>query len=317
MQVDRKGYYDQKSRSGRLTKIRATEKLICLLDQDGPIWPWETCQHPDAEVLIFKDEKKKRIDFTDTDATRLMRDNLRLINNALLAHWPDLELPDDQFSRLGKAMVADEDRQPLDLSRRTLYRVFNNRSFEQGGRFYGGWWQEVPRVYRRFIRIDGEPTAELDYSSLHPRILYALAKLPMVGDPYDLGLGSQHRPRVKETFNALVNASGKLEEPDIYQHEGLSLTFPELQERIKERHKDIAHMFNSSFGLKGQSLDSSIAEKVLLHFAGRGICCLPIHDSFVVPRNYEADLQDVMLRAYREVMDQEGRSKRKEKFRRS
>src|SRR5262249_51017273 len=60
---------------------------------------------------------------------------------------------------------------------------------------------------------------------------------------------------------------------------------------------------------KGQSLDSTIAEKVLLHFAGRGICCLPIHDSFIVPSNYEADLHAVMLRAYREVMGQEGEVK--------
>jgi hypothetical protein len=309
VQIDREGYFDQESGTGRLTKIRGTEKLIGLLHQDGPLWPWELCHRPDAEVLVLKDEKKNRIDFTDNDATRLIRDNLRLINNALLAHWPDLELADDQLSRLGKAMVADDDRQPLDLSRRTLYRVFNNRSFEQGGRFYGGWWQHVPRVYRPFIRINGERTTELDYSSLHPRILYALAGLQMIGDPYDIGLDPRHRDRVKETFNALVNASGKIEEPDIYQHEGLPLTFPELQERIKERHKAIAHMFNSGFGLKGQSLDSSIAEKVLLHFAGRGICCLPIHDSFVVPRNCEAELQDVMLRAYREVMDQDGEVK--------
>ena len=157
-----------------LPEIRGTEKLITLLDQDGPLWPWELYQRADAEVLILKDGEKKRINFTDSDATQAMRDNLRVINNALLSHWADLELPDNKFRRLGGWMIADEDRQPLDLSRRTLYRVFNNRSFEQGGRFYGGWWQEVPRVYRRFIRIDGEPTAELDYSSLHPRILYAL-----------------------------------------------------------------------------------------------------------------------------------------------
>jgi len=309
VQIDHEGYWDQKSRKGRLTKIRGTEKLIGLLDQDGPLWPWEICQRPDSEVLVFKDEKKKRIDFTETEATCRMRESLRAINNVLLAHWADLELPDDKLRRLGEGMVADDDRQPLDLSRRTLYRVFNNRSFEQGGRFYGGWWQHVPRVYRPFIRINGERTTELDYSSLHPRILYALAGLQMIGDPYDMGLDPRHRDRVKETFNALVNASGNIEEPDIYQHEGLPLTFPELQERIKERHKAIAHMFNSGFGLKGQSLDSSIAEKVLLRFAGRGICCLPIHDSFVVPRNYEGDLQDVMLRAYREVMDQEGEVK--------
>jgi hypothetical protein len=314
VQVDRKGYWDQKSRKGRVTKICGTEKLIGVLDQDGPLWPWEICQRPDSEVLVLKDEKKKRMDFAETEATRRMRDILRAINNVLLAHWADVELPDDRLRRLGREMVADEDRQPLDLSRRTLYRVFNNRSFEQGGRFYGGWWQHVPRVYRRFIRINGERTTELDYSSLHPRIMYALEGNELIGDPYDIGSDPRHRRRVKETFNAMINATGKIEEPDTYRHEGLPLTFPELQERIKERHKAIAHMFNSGFGLKGQSLDSSIAEKVLLHFAGRGICCLPIHDSFIVPRNYEADLQDVMLRAYREVMDQEGEVKAEGEF---
>ena len=309
VQVDRKGYYDQKSGSGRLTKIRGTEKLIGLLDQDGPLWPWEICQRPDSEVLVLKDEKKKRMDFTETEATRRMRDNLRAINNVLLAHWADLELPDDGFRRLGGWMVADDDRQPLDLSRRTLYRVFNNRLFEQGGRFYGGWWQHVPRIYRRFIRINGERTTELDYSSLHPRIMYALEGKELIGDPYDIGSDPRHRHRVKETFNAMINATGKIEEPDTYRLEELGLTFPELQERIKDRHMAIAHLFNSGFGLQGQSLDSSIAEKVLLHFTGRGICCLPIHDSFIVPSNYEADLHAVMLRAYKEVMNQEGKVK--------
>jgi hypothetical protein len=308
VQIDREGYWDKKNRTGKPTKIRGTEKLVALLDQDGPTWPWETCRRPDAEVLILKDESKERIDFPDTDATQAMRNNLRVINNALLSHWADLELPDDKFRKLSGRMIA-EDRQPLNLSRRTLYRVFNNRSVEQGGRFYGGWWQEVPRVYRRFIRINGEPTTELDFSSLHPRILYALAGLQMIGDPYDIGLDPRHRDRVKETFNAMVNATGKIEEPDIYQHEGLLQTFSELQERIKEQHKAIAHMFNSGFGLKGQSLDSSIAEKVLLHFARRGICCLPVHDSFIVHSYHEAELRDVMLRAYREVVDQEGEVK--------
>lgn len=54
-----------------------------------------------------------------------------------------------------------------------VYRVFNNGSWKQGGRFYGGFWQGIPSEYRRYIRIDGFPTVEVDYSTHHPVLLYA------------------------------------------------------------------------------------------------------------------------------------------------
>jgi hypothetical protein len=49
--------------------------------------------------------------------------------------------------------------------------VFNNGSFNEGGRFYGGWWQNFPSDYRQFITINGHTTWEYDYSSLHPAML--------------------------------------------------------------------------------------------------------------------------------------------------
>jgi hypothetical protein len=50
-----------------------------------------------------------------------------------------------------------------------LYRVFNNGSFDLGGRFYGPSWQALPKAWRGRIQIDGEAVVELDYGSLHPR----------------------------------------------------------------------------------------------------------------------------------------------------
>lgn len=76
--------------------------------------------------------------------------------------------------------------------RNFVYRVFNNNSFRQGGRFYGGFWQQIPREYRKFIRIDGHPTVEIDYSSHHPVLLYAKKGINYWkeygedNDPYDL-----------------------------------------------------------------------------------------------------------------------------------
>lgn len=59
----------------------------------------------------------------------------------------------------------EEDRPRfVDLTRNRIYRVFNNQSFDEGGRFYGGWWQRVPSDYRKFITINWVPTRELEYT---------------------------------------------------------------------------------------------------------------------------------------------------------
>ena len=40
--------------------------------------------------------------------------------------------------------MADPDKRPIDLTRRTLVRIFAEGQFDKGGRFYRGWWQNVP-----------------------------------------------------------------------------------------------------------------------------------------------------------------------------
>ena len=58
---------------------------------------------------------------------------------------------------------SPDDYRPLMLSKRSLYRVFNDTEFQTGGRFYGGWWQEIPSKYRDRITIDGKRTVASAY----------------------------------------------------------------------------------------------------------------------------------------------------------
>jgi hypothetical protein len=306
LQLDLKGFYDKEKGTGKVTKVRGTKKLVSLLEQDGPVRPWEISERPDAEGLRLRDEYKNPIDFDETDTTRQMRNNLRIINRALLRNWVDLDLPDDEFEGLGWLMVADDDRLPLDLSRRTLYRVFNNRSFEQGGRFYGGWWQSIPKEYRGFITINGKPTVELDFRAIHPRILYALEGKACPDDPYDVGLNPRHRDLVKEVLNKMINAPDRFMKPEGFDSAGLAMTFADFQALIRSKHELIAKYFKTGFGLKAQFIDSQIAERVLLHFAKHYIPCLPIHDSFIMHHGFKAELDDEMRKAFREVTGQEG-----------
>lgn len=70
-----------------------------------------------------------------------------------------------------------------------MTRIYN-LNFRRGGRFYalGGGWQSLPKAVRKAVTINGEEVAELDYSALHPSILYAYVGHPMPsGGCYNVG----------------------------------------------------------------------------------------------------------------------------------
>jgi hypothetical protein len=310
--VDRRGYLNRKKGTGYNTKIRATGKLIDLLINDAQIEAHKLTRLPGAETIILKDEKDsgdyaQLLEYEDTEATNAMRDNLALINSVLEAHDIGLAVSERELHMLRQRLKGDPDKGPFDFNRRTLRRVFNNGCFDEGGRFYGGWWQQIPNdprkgtEYRRHVTIDGEPTVELDFSGLHPRMLYAEIGLELSDDPYDVGQPAEYRATVKQAFNAMINAGERgVEEPDDYDAQAMGMTFDQLQQRIKAKHEPIAGFFFTGAGLRLQYRDSRIAERVMMHFARQGIPCLSIHDSFIVQERYARELETVMRETARE-----------------
>lgn len=111
------------------------------------------------ELVQLKDTKRHLTKYNDTAETQAWRTNLRRLNELLGrteigAHkppTPSIDL-DEEYSG----------------EKTDLYRVFNNGSFEQGGRFYGGWWMHAKKHFRRTITINGQPTIEADFKGLHP-----------------------------------------------------------------------------------------------------------------------------------------------------
>ena len=82
-----------------------------------------------------------------------------------------------------------------------------------GGRFYYGWWQEIPKGYRKYITIDEGFTIELDYSALHPHMVYFQNDLELTEDAYTrillvggIAFTEENRKIVKQVFNAMLNA---------------------------------------------------------------------------------------------------------------
>ncbi|WDP88323.1 MAG: hypothetical protein HUN04_00595 [Desulfobacter sp.] len=76
-------------------------------------------------------------------------------------------------------------------------------------------------------------------------------------------------------------------------------------QKIREKHKPIAKYFDdASIGNILMNYDSQIMEKVLLHFADKGVAAIPIHDSVIVPIEYCDECGEVMKSEFQNVFHQ-------------
>ncbi len=308
IEVVREGYRPSDGSPGQTTQIRATERLVRLVDRLGLSIDQIRSERP---LIVLKGPKRRRagvevaerLTFRDTAETLRMKADLALINEVHQGHQLKLGISAEQLRALATKMAVEPDRCPLDLTAKSLSRIFNNGSFTDGGRFYGGWWQGVPKEWRRYILIDGETTVELDYRAFHPWLLYTLAGQRLEGEAYDVGVDGQFRPLVKEAFNRLLNGNSRRpSQPEGFDPDAVGCTWPELVRRLLEKHRPIADHMGQGWGIRLQRIDSDIAEAVMLHFARQGIPCLGIHDSFIVQQRHKAELREAMEGAHRTVL---------------
>lgn len=272
-----------------------------------------------AEVIRLKDENKNLIPYDDDAETGRMRDRLLEWNHFALGQWPDLFIPDrellgipadaedaalaDVMERAGEALPSR-----LDLSKRCLYRVFNDGSFERGGRLYGGWWQHVPSEIRKYIVINGHITQEIDFSNMQAAMLYAREGLALPEDAYSLpGVDPIYRKLIKRTFFQLINArpDQQIRAPGADQLPP-GMAFDDLQRALAEKHEPIAHYLRSGIGIELQRIDAEIALSIMTAAMDRDELVLPIHDSFIARRQFaEHELREIMAHAYRQRMGAE------------
>ncbi len=306
----------------RTARLRATEKLIKLF-KEKQVTPRMVRKDEYEPLIILKDKDGNVIDYEETEDTRRMTENLKAINKAL-DNWAILlYITDEELKKLNERLAKDPNKGPIDFTNKRLHRIFNNGSWNQGGRFFGGWWQNIPREYRVHIRLDNKHVVECDYSGLHINMLYALEKLPMPkGDVYHLD-GYSNDPTfrrfVKQLVLILVNADSREKARKaihyaVHQEKSLELP-PEIPstkqsdldpviDALERKHKKIKHYFCTGKGIDLQNLDSKMAETVMMHFvrpSGLGYAILPLHDSFIVHHGLEETLKKKMKAAFRKM----------------
>jgi len=138
-------------------------------------------------VIIRNDDKEeikipiyKAVQIKVKSHTKVLEDYLRFISNVLFT------LDNSEISAHGR-------------------RIFN-RKIDLGGRFYASY-QSISSHDRKRIQINTEKTIELDYKSLHFNILYSMAGVKLVDDPYIVD--GYDRNVIKLISLQLLNTEGK------------------------------------------------------------------------------------------------------------
>ncbi len=305
------GFYNSKKMIGKETRISATETLLNMFDKlpnhisrqykevielkgikteykdkDGNI------KYKPRELIDYRKDKIK-----EPQHVKETRQTILLVNE--VNSRADIMYKDFKLCPILKAVYVEK-------------FFYHGRFYTSGTRYYQGYSSKE----RKTFTIDNEPVCELDYTALHPNLLYAKAgiQFPTNKDAYSL-VNPDPKLRLylkmillrmincRNDAQAIYSAEKWLQKQPAYletlESIGASEAAP-LLKAIKTTHKPIAEylckgIFN---GRRITKLDSAIASEVIKHFASKGIAILPVHDSFIIKAKHRDELKMVMQQAY-------------------
>lgn len=312
-----------KGEQGTAPTYEATEALLfAALDFGVTEASLTHCVSRDRLVRLYETNRYGRYAaFDPDDKTECWTAKLETFNGFLDQQDIALALSFAEQARVADRLNYKRDLdlpqyQALDMSRRHLFRQFNNGTFSDGGRLYGGWWISIPKDLRPRLTINGQPTVELDYSGCAIRMLYHLRGLECPDDPYRLdaivalearkGYRDGHfREAIKALTQARINGTDRDSDMMCDLPDGLTfaphLTREQVTRMIEAKHEAIADDFGSGAGIRLQRLDSDLVLSIITGLMEEGIVALPVHDSLIVAAIHKDRLFQEMNDRYKDI----------------
>jgi len=295
-------------KDGCMTRIRATESLINLLKQHG--WLHSILHyHPNTTPVVMKakpegQKTSKPVDYQDNEMTRasceLLWDYHHFLRRReiLLPTILNYTVPDLIFMR----------------------QIFSNNSWAEGGRLFGGSYQQLSEEERERITIDGERVVEVDIASCHATMAFAEAGIDWHRhsnqDIYQRDhLVKWPRNVIKRAFNIAINAENEKKAASALTHadnkDGWFRNHKNLQapgwqrillDEIKDAYPEITHLLFKRCGMHYMRQEGEIGLSIIEDCMKRDITVLTLHDSFIAPKQYEATLRTIISDAFETVV---------------
>ena len=312
------GFNDRESGIGFQSRLWASEKLITLFEK-ARFNQFYISYHEDWEPIVLRNESKDAQEYSDTSETKRMRSVL--LDYIKILEQTHIDIYDLETSVLTIGDGKKKMRLQINQQDKRVRRIFNNSRWDQGGRFYGGWWQRCPKNYRKKIQFDGIMTAEIDFSGLHIVILYAQEGInywaEVNEDPYELhGINDidpdvDLRAAAKLLLLTAINSDDTKKAFKAFRSQSVTgspekkMTDGQLSamlQQLAQKHEPIAHKLASGAGIDLMYVDSQITEKLIEKFTYVYKCpILTVHDSYIVPFGYDHFLYQEMQAAFEEV----------------
>jgi len=324
--LDKYGYIIQKVGSydeGKQTTMESTSKLKDWFSWTG--WSDGAIDKRVGTYITLREEQKIRdkpiyIDFEDTKYSKWLSNEIKqydnLLNNTDIVLNSEQGTPDRAFKR-------------FTVQRKFIKHSFKdlaNGEFAFGGRMPGPW-SNLKSVDRGRITFNGEPTIELDRTASHINAMYqVITGAPYdKGDPYRLLVDNHLVPRqIVKNFSSFMQGSKsprgavqsvvnsykrKIKESKEYDDSAAKdykeyLEFKKIVppltiiEAFLEKHHKVKDYYNrgKAWGDYISCWESDIVFEVVMKLTNRGIPCLTVYDSFIVPlkhRDYVDSIKDI------------------------
>lgn len=268
-----------------------TEEVVLLTRNSREETPWWEETGP-------RKVYREAIDYADTPKTERYREAIRHLNSFLSGG--DIDFLDDGL----EPRIDPFDRT---LRRRFVLRPGQDERFDQSGRLYGGFWQNLKTARRRHIRVNGEPVATLDFASMFTRLAYAeLGATPPNGDDlYAIPGLEGYRSGVKRAMNCfLFDGVTRRSWPDTFglgvgndddaraDPDGVAANFDarlpagwgvgKTKQAILRVHPALKEAWGRGFGYRLMFIESQVLVAILHDLAARNIPALGLHDGLLV-----------------------------------
>jgi hypothetical protein len=282
-------------KEGTATTIAPTALLADHV-RTAMLQPGDFGRRRDRELVVLRATNRKAqalekrlVDYEETLETLALRVQVVGFN---------AQLATATIAYVGNSGVVDtSDRQ---LRRHFTVKEGDPVQFNRGGRYFGGFWQNLKKDERQHLRINSEPVVAVDYSAAFTHIAFAhLGETPPpVADLYRIpGLEGLGRKQIKSALNTLYfdnfkrsrwpDEFGEIEwaDPDTGEvFEGIPARFTPALVRaaIVAHYPALDHVLCKGLGLQFMFSESQILGRLLTDLRERGITALPMHDALMV-----------------------------------
>ncbi|MDG2394729.1 hypothetical protein [Candidatus Thioglobus sp.] len=305
---------------GAITTIESTDKLVQWFKDTE--WSDDRIDKKVGTYVTLRESRKQNnnavyIDFEDTKYSKWLGERIRQYDQ-LLSNFKIALLNDDG--------VEDKEFKKFTIQRRFINHqaTSHNMGFVFGGRISGPW-VNLSSDLRKNITINGDTTVELDRSASNLNAMYQVitgAPYPRTDNPYQVEVDGVAVPKhITKNFSSFMQGSKSPKSAahsvlNHYKRKALEVKNPkdkdiekyteyvEFKKSIKptdiaqaflDKHPKIANYFNKgkAYGDLISCWESDIVFEVVMELTKRGIPCLTVNNSFIVPLQYK-DLVESM-----------------------